>query len=329
MPVQLTIIGLGQIGASIGLCLAAQGETIRRMGHDKSIETARSAESSGAVDQIQINLPASVANAEVVVLAVPLDQVAETLGYIAQDLKPDCVILDTAPVKQALLEEIKTILPDHCHYIGFVPAFSPRYLLSSDAGLSGAQPDLFKKGLFAIIPAPGAPSAAIQLATDLSGMLGAEHLFIDAAELDSQMAALHLLPQVIASVLLNITVDMPGWREGRKLASRPYSWATHNAATLESPAALAQAMLQNQQNMLRVLDAFSDRLAYLHNLIKNDQQEKLTKAIQSAVTQQDEWWKERTAGEWPADETKTEVEMPSSFSWFSSLFGIRPRPKKK
>ncbi len=328
MPVQITIIGLGQIGASIGLGLAGQSEKIKRVGHDKRIEIARQAESSGAVDETHINLPRSIEGSDVIILAVPLDQVEETLKYIAPDLKPDCVILDTSPVKQALLAKLSTLIPDTSHYIGFVPSFSPRYLLSSDAGITGAYKDLFKQGLFAIVAPQGAPSAAIQLAADLTGMLGADHLFIEPAELDSQMAALHLLPQITASLLLNMTVEQPGWREGKKLASRPYSWSTFNAATLESAEALAQASIQNRQNLLRVLDTFIDQLTHLRSLIASEQLDPLTAAIQTAVKHQSEWWKERTAGSWPADDITPRPEMPTTSSWLTNFFGFGPRKKK-
>ena len=40
MTVQITIIGLGQVGSSIGLALAGQ-PNIKRIGHDKNYETGR------------------------------------------------------------------------------------------------------------------------------------------------------------------------------------------------------------------------------------------------------------------------------------------------
>ena len=43
MSVQITLIGLGQIGASIGLALAEQKELLQRMGHDKDPSVARQA----------------------------------------------------------------------------------------------------------------------------------------------------------------------------------------------------------------------------------------------------------------------------------------------
>ena len=70
MSVQITIIGLGQVGTSIGLALAGQ-KNIKRVGHDKSYEVARAAQKAGAVDEIKVNLPSSVSDANVVILSLP------------------------------------------------------------------------------------------------------------------------------------------------------------------------------------------------------------------------------------------------------------------
>ena len=46
MSVQITIIGLGQVGTSIGLALAEQ-KSIKRVGHDKDFGRARAAQKAG------------------------------------------------------------------------------------------------------------------------------------------------------------------------------------------------------------------------------------------------------------------------------------------
>ena len=71
MTVNITIIGLGQIGASIGLALASHKDQVTLTGHDKSPAIAREAHKLGAVDKINFNLPASVEGANVVILALP------------------------------------------------------------------------------------------------------------------------------------------------------------------------------------------------------------------------------------------------------------------
>ncbi len=81
MTVKITIIGLGQIGASMGLALATHKDQVTTLGHDKSAEIARKAQKIGAVESISYNLPASVEGADVIVLAIPFEAIYETLKY--------------------------------------------------------------------------------------------------------------------------------------------------------------------------------------------------------------------------------------------------------
>ena len=87
MAVQITIIGTGQIGASMGLALGEHKDMFFRVGHDKDIRVANRAKDMGAFDRVDVNLPNSVVNSAVVILALPLDQIRETLKYIVPDLR--------------------------------------------------------------------------------------------------------------------------------------------------------------------------------------------------------------------------------------------------
>src|SRR5690554_5275274 len=99
MSVQITIVGLGQIGTSIGLALRERNVTVRRVGHDKNPQVARESEKAGAVDDVKYNLPASVRDAQIVILALPLTEMRETLKVIAEDLPEGSLVLETAPAK--------------------------------------------------------------------------------------------------------------------------------------------------------------------------------------------------------------------------------------
>src|SRR5512135_3594163 len=97
MSVQITIVGLGQIGSSIGMALKAHGVDVHRVGHDKDPQAAKESQKADAVDDVKYNLPASVREAKIVVLALPLAGVRETLEVIAPDLQAGTIVLDTAP----------------------------------------------------------------------------------------------------------------------------------------------------------------------------------------------------------------------------------------
>ena len=56
MKIQITIIGLGQVGASIGLALAPKSDLIDRIGYDVDPKVMHQAPKLGAVDKTSSNL---------------------------------------------------------------------------------------------------------------------------------------------------------------------------------------------------------------------------------------------------------------------------------
>lgn len=333
MAIQITIIGTGQIGASIGLALSEHKDMLFRVGHDKDPRVANRAKEMGALDRAEINLPNSVANAAVVILALPLDQIQETLKFIASDLQEEVVIMDTAPVKSEVIQWAKEVLPPKRYYIGLTPVLNPAYLDVPGSGVEAAHADLFKNGLMAILSPQGVPSEAIKLATDFSHLLGAEHLFMDPMELDSMMAATHILPQLIAATLLNTTVDQPGWYEARKLAGRPYAALTSAAAQFGDASALSTQALAANEHLVRWIDALTENLIALRQQLASKEADKLLEVLARARAGREKWLVERHTANWAATESAPNITLPSAKDVFARMFtfggGRKPKQPKQ
>ena len=312
MSVQITIIGLGQVGTSIGLALAEQ-KSIKRVGHDKNYETARAAHKAGAVDETKINLPASVIDANIVLLCLPLSEIRETLKFIADDLQDGTVILDTAPAKVKVAAWVNEFIPQGRYYVGLSPAAGANYLHGIDLGVEAARIDLFKNGLFLVNAPSGTPGEAVKLATDLIELLGAQALFTDPMEADGLLASTHLLPQLAAAALLDATVDQPGWVEARKVAGRPYATVTAAIAYHDEAQSLSDAALGTRESVLRVLDAYMSSLQKLRDEIDHGDDRSVAEFLEDAVKARDRWLHERSRADWQNPGTQTD----------SSSFGER------
>ncbi len=328
MGVQITIIGLGQIGASIGLALKDKKDLMVRVGHDIEIEIARQAEKMGAIDRADINLPHSVQGADLVVLSLPVDQMRQTLQFIAPDLRENCVVIDTGPAKEAMSAWATELLPEGRHYVGLTPVLNPAYLHDFDLGIKAARPDLFQGGLMAIVAPPRADEAAIKLAADLTRVLGAMPLFADPLEVDGLMAATHLLPQLMAAALLNATIDQPGWREGRKFAGRAYAESTAPAVLPRDAHSLTASALLNRNNTLRLLDGAIAALSAIRDDIDQQDEASLDEHLKRARSGRETWWKGRQSREW-IDDSASGVEMPNMPGMIGRLFGMGRKPKTK
>jgi len=328
MTIKLTIIGLGQIGVSVGLALDDKGELLQRVGHDRERKVAAYANKIGAVDRIENNLYKSVENADMVVLSLPVDQIQETMELIAEDLKEDSVVMDTGAIKGAVQTWAEEILPAKRHYVGLTPVINPAYLHVADTGAHAARADLFRGGLMAIVAPPRTDSAAIKLASDLTRLLGAQPLFVDPLEMDGLMASTHLLPQLVAAGLLNATIDQPGWNEGRKVAGKAYAEATAPIVHLDDAHTLGESVMLNRENMLRVLDSTIAALYAIRSDIDENNPEALDDRLKRARYGREKWFAEREAAEWMAEDLPA-VDMSNQPSFFGRLFGAKPRKKNK
>jgi prephenate dehydrogenase len=330
MPLQITIIGLGQVGASIGLALAKIKDQAVRVGNDREPGITRQAEKLGAIDRSTINLPSAVKDADVVILAVPVDEIRETLETIAQDLKPGAVLIDTSPVKSQVMAWANELLPGNDRYfIALTPSLNPAYLMEADAGLESAHADLFQKSLFLITTLPGVDESAVNLASSLIQVLGATSLFADDVESEGLLAYSRVLPQLVSAALVNATTKQTGWREARKLAGQAYAQATEPVLHFDETTDLGKTALFNRDNTVRMLDQMLIELRELRDEIADQDAEAVKKRLAQAQENRAVWWKQRLTADWEPSPSK-DVRMPTGGDVLGKLFlGMRPKKDRK
>jgi prephenate dehydrogenase len=318
MTVKIAIIGLGQIGASIGLALANHKDQVTTLGYDNSREVTRTAQKMGVVENVGHSLSASAKWADVVVLALPLDQVYETLESIAQDVREQGLVIDTAPAKLAISAWAKELLPPGRHYVGLTPALNPLVLDETGTGIEAARADLFQNGLVAVTAPHGTAAEAYTLAASFVAMLGARAYFADLAEVDGIMATIHTLPALAAAALTETVIGQPGWADIRKLAGRQFVSALR-LLDLEESVALAEAARQNRVNIVRVLDDYIAALKSLRDEIDGEEKKSLQGRLDRILKGRAQWQKARADGDWQSIES-LEQEIPTfSDLWMQQL----------
>lgn len=327
MSVKITIIGLGQVGGSIGLALAQQKNSVSLVGHDREMGVERAAQKKGAVEKTEHNLPRAVQDAQMIILALPVHQVRKTLEFIAPDLMDGAIVVDTSPIKSEVAKWAKEILPEGRYYVGLVPTIGPEFLHDTKTGLDSARADLFSKSIFMLDAAAGAPAEVVKLVMDLVSLLGATVMLTDIVESDGLMASVYLLPQLVSAALLNATVDQPGWREGRKLAGCAYLAATSALMVQDDPDALRMSSLHNRGNVIHSLDVMIASLHALRDDIEKGDDESVKARLQAAHEGRESWLNERISANWD-DMKKEPADYPSlGEKLLGGLIGRRPKKK--
>ena len=123
------------------------------------------------------------------------------------------------------------------------------------------------------------------------------------------MAAIHLLPQLLAASLTSITVNQPGWMEARKLTGAVYAQASSALSTGDTPEALKESIQFNQEHVTRLLDAVIDRLTEMRSAAMGEENG-IADVIKTAREDRGQWLYERGQGEW-VDQVP-HVEIPTS-----------------
>ena len=310
MTVQITIIGLGQVGASIGLALKEREASVHLMGHDKDTRSAKAAQDAGAVDTHKYNLPDSVKDARIVILALPLSEVRETLEVIGPDLQEGTLVIDTAPAKGMVESWAKELIPQGRFYVGLFPAIHPDLLHDINYGVKAARADLFEQGIMVLTAPQGTPENIFKLTTDLITLLGSLPLLMDTIEADGLLGKVQILPQLASAALLHATLDQPGWQEGKKLAGKPYAAVTSGLAYHDDSASLREAALENRENTVRLLNSYITSLLQLRDDIEANDSDAVGSYLDNAWFGRTHWFEERIDAEWLNKEAQ-KIDAPS------------------
>ncbi len=328
MASKIAIIGLGQIGASIGLALKEKSGLPEVLGSDKDAAVASAAEGLGAVDKI-VRPTDAVKEADVVVLCLPLSEMQGVLKRICPFLKEEAVLMDTAPIKSPVTGWVTELLPPKRFYLGLVPAVTVQALGSPETGIKGARADLFRRTVMVVSAPPNTPAEVEQLGINFASLLGAKALLADFAESDGLMTSIHLLPQLVAAALLDACVDAPGWLEARKIAGRPFAGVTGGLAYYDDPRSLQAAASANPTTAVHALDVVIASLKGLRDDINGRDGESVGERLLHSFESRERWLTERESAEW-LKEGGSPLEVPAAGEQvMQMLFGSRIADRNK
>lgn len=195
----ITIIGVGLIGGSIGLSLKKKNPVLKIVGVDRQ-EIITKALSRGIVDKGTINLSDGVKDADMVIIATPVKTIISLLSQIKPFLKKGCIVTDTGSTKQEIMVEAEKVFSKKVDFIGGHPLAG-----LERGGLEYASCDLFKEKPYLVIPKKENSFLAHQKLSSLINCLEAYEIAINnAQEHDQIMALVSHLPQLIAVIMTNM-----------------------------------------------------------------------------------------------------------------------------
>jgi cyclohexadieny/prephenate dehydrogenase len=261
---RIAIIGVGLIGASIARAARATGATNSLALYDVS-PAARARLRELAIGEVFDDAPSAAANADLVVLAVPVGAMGAAMGAVAPALKPGAVVTDVGSVKVAVIEALKPHLPEHAVLVPGHPLAGTEHS-GPDAGFA----TLFN-GRWQVLTPLGDSAAEKDAVVALSAFwrrLGANVEVMTPERHDVVLAVVSHLPHLIAFNIVAMAEDLESVTESEVVKYSASGFRDFTRIAASDPTMWRDVFLNNREAVLEVLGRFSEDLAALQRAIR-------------------------------------------------------------
>ena len=258
----IAIIGLGLIGGSIGLAAQEALPDLRVTAYDSDEEVRIRARERGLAHEVFDDIAQAVADADLVVLCVPVRAMGEVAALLQGALKPDAVISDVGSCKQSVAGAIAAALPGQ----PLVPAHPV-------AGTEHSGPDagfatLFRNRWCILTPAEGTPAEAARRTADFWTALGANVEIMDARHHDLVLAITSHVPHLIAYTIVGTASDLEDVTRSEVIKYSAGGFRDFTRIAASDPTMWRDVFLSNKEAVLEVLQRFSEDLSALQRAIR-------------------------------------------------------------
>lgn len=260
---QITIVGVGLIGGSVGLAAKARGLSGRVVGIRRGAGSMEDALQIGAVDAFENTLAEGVRNSGLVVVCTPVDHIAEVVIAAADHGQPGLVITDVGSTKAEIVASIEGELPSRIEFVGSHPLAG-----SERSGVRHARADLFENRVVVVTRTEQTNVTAVDRIDGFWRALGARVVQMTPEEHDRALAVTSHLPHAAASALAAVTPT--GWLH---LAAGGFRDATRIAAG--EPRLWAAIFQENCSEVRAALEKYRERIDQLLSILGTGSREEL------------------------------------------------------
>ena len=259
---RVTIIGLGLIGSSIARAVQAEMPTVRITGHDADPQVRERARELGFCDDVTDTAGASVVDADLVILCVPVGAMGTVGAEIAADLPADAIVSDVGSSKASVLAALAGTLPGAT----IIPAHPVAGTENSgpDAGFSS----LFKGRWCIVTPPEDADATAVQRVAEFWRRLGADVETMDPKHHDLVLAVTSHLPHLIAYTIVGTASDMEEVTQSEVIKFSAGGFRDFTRIAASDPTMWRDVFLNNKEAVLEMLQRFSEDLTALQRAIR-------------------------------------------------------------
>jgi prephenate dehydrogenase len=266
---RIAVVGTGLVGTSVALAAARVGTRCRGFDTDRRVLEGSAAR--GALVPAA-SLEEAVADAEIVVVAVPVGSAPDVVRAVLDATGSDVVVTDVASTKRPLASVAD-------------PRFVPGHPVAG--GVSGgparASADLFDAATWFLTPAGASSAESVALVERFVASLGARAVLSEAEAHDRLLALTSHLPHALANVLMLRVADAAAGDDA-PLAFAGASLREMTRLAGANPAVWSDIFLGNADEIAAALDGFRRSLDELERALESGDRDELEGSIATAAS---------------------------------------------
>lgn len=270
---RIAIAGLGLIGGSLAIQLHEKKIASKLIGIESNDLHAKLALERELVDII-LPLDEAIANADVIILAVPVDVLQGLLPYVLDRITHQ-IVTDAGSIKGGLIQAVENH-SNRGRYVATHPMWGTEY-----SGPMAAVRNAFENKACVICNAADADADAVEWLTSAYQKIGMHILYMDAVQHDVHAAYVSHISHITSFALANTVLLKEKEEEAIfEMASAGFESTVRLAKS--NPAMWLPIFKQNKENVLDVLEEHIHQLSLFKQALKNGDWDVLQRFMEDA-----------------------------------------------
>ncbi len=260
---RVALIGIGLIGSSIAHAARRANLASHIAGYSRSPESRAAAARIGFCDSLHDDMASAVADADIVILCLPIGAFGPAAAAIAPALKPGAILTDVGSVKMAVIRDAGPHVPEGVHFIPGHPIAG-----TENSGPESGFATLFDNRWCILTPPPGTDAAAVARLTAFWSALGSKVEIMEPRHHDMVLAITSHLPHLIAYNIVGTAADLEDVTQSEVIKYSAGGFRDFTRIAASDPVMWRDVFLNNREAVLEMLQRFTEDLTALQRAIR-------------------------------------------------------------
>ncbi len=286
----IAIIGLGLLGASLGMALSDKG--YHRLGWTRQATVRQWALDENIIDETAVDITEIISQADITVICLPIPLIMEYLKKYAKYWKPSSIVTDIGSVKEVIVNcGEDALMPYGVNFVGSHPMAG-----TEKSGPYAAFPELYNNAeVFVTITEHTSLDAVMQI-TAMWKSIGTSVVELGLHAHDILVAHTSHISHIIALSLTKAVLDCDDTDLALRFSGCATGFRDTSRITSSSPAMWREIIENNQPAVLETVKEFEKRWLKLIEIIERKEYDKLETEFGHGKELRDRWieYKNRT-----------------------------------